>query len=95
MFVPPDTGASRRGRNRLEQNTISVDLGTDFAMALEEVVTDWGHGSRDHDELLAALLAMQAQALAAGDFSMRVLVGLAWQRIGGVPYGSIPERLAA
>lgn len=95
MFVPENGGVRRRGRNRLEQNTISISLDTDFARALQEVVTDWGHGSRDRDELLAALMALQAQALATREFSMMVLVGLAWQRIGGVPYGSIPEQLAA
>lgn len=79
----------------MELNTVSISTDTDFARALQEVVTDWGHGSRDRDDLLAALMALQAEAEATEEFASLVLVGLAWQRIAGVPYGSIPERLAA
>lgn len=79
----------------MEPRTISIGTDTDFAQSLQEVVTDWGHGSRERDDLLADLMALQAEALATDEFVALVLVGLAWQRIAGVPYGSIPERLAA
>lgn len=79
----------------MELNTITIDLDTDFAQALRDVVTDWGHGSRDRDELLAALMALQAEAEATEEFGMLVLVGLAWRKLAGIPYGAIPERLAA
>lgn len=79
----------------MELNAIAIRLDTDFARALQEVVADWGHGSRDRDDLLADLMALQAEALATGEFASLVLVGLSWQRIAGIPHGSIPERLAA
>lgn len=79
----------------MDPRTVSISTDTDFALALQEVVSDWGHGSRDRDELLAALMALQAEAEATDEFTSLVLVGIAWQRIAGVPYGSIPDRLAA
>ncbi len=85
----------RHWRNGLESNTVSISLDTDFARALQEVVADWGQGSRGRDELLAALMALQAEAEATEEFGMLVLVGLAWRKLAGIPYGAIPERLAA